>query len=54
VVRPFAVLTRLAVDELQRRYAAGERVFYNANLRCALLTELNLVELNSLVKAEFS
>jgi uncharacterized protein YjbI with pentapeptide repeats len=37
-----AVLTRLAVDQLQRRYAAGERNFYNANLRCALLSELNL------------
>lgn len=37
-----AVLTKLTVDELQRRYAAGERDFYNANLRCALLNELNL------------
>lgn len=36
------VLSRLSVDELKRRYAAGERNFVNANLRCAALNNLNL------------
>jgi uncharacterized protein YjbI with pentapeptide repeats len=34
------VLIRLAVDELLRRYAIGDRFFINANLRCAQLSEL--------------
>lgn len=41
-----ALLIRLTADELKRRYAAGERNFTNANLRCALLNELNLSEAN--------
>ncbi len=36
------VLIRLGVDELLRRYAAGDRYFINANLRCAQLSELCL------------
>ncbi|WP_293233047.1 pentapeptide repeat-containing protein [Microcoleus sp. PH2017_05_CCC_O_A] len=36
------VLTRLGVDELLRRYAAGDRYFVNANLRCAQLSQLCL------------
>ena len=42
----FAYLTPLSVDELKRRYAAGERNFVNANLRCAALNNLNLGEAN--------
>jgi hypothetical protein len=38
----FAFLTKLSVDELKRRYAAGERNFANADLRCAQLNYLNL------------
>lgn len=41
-----AFLVRLPVDELKRRYAAGERNFINANLRCAMLNELNLSKAN--------
>lgn len=41
-----ALLVRLPVDELKRRYAAGERNFINANLRCAMLNELNLSKAN--------
>lgn len=41
-----AVLNRLATDELQRRYAIGERYFINANLRCAELASLCLREIN--------
>lgn len=37
-----AVLTRLSVEELKRRYAVGERNFANANLRCTQLNHLNL------------
>lgn len=37
-----AVLIRLGVDELLRRYAVGDRFFINANLRCAQLRELCL------------
>ncbi|HCF26637.1 MAG TPA: low-complexity protein [Cyanobacteria bacterium UBA11049] len=40
------VLARLSVDELKRRYAAGERNFINANLRCAALNNLNLSGIN--------
>lgn len=40
------LLSRLSVDELKRRYAAGERIFINANLRCAELRELNLSGIN--------
>ncbi len=38
----YAFLTPLSVDELKRRYAAGDRNFANANLRCAELNNLNL------------
>lgn len=37
-----AVLIRLGVDELLRRYAVGERYFINANLRCAQLSNICL------------
>ncbi|MEG3850160.1 pentapeptide repeat-containing protein [Microcoleus sp. herbarium19] len=37
-----AVLMRLGVDELLRRYAAGNRYFINANLRCAQLSNICL------------
>ena len=37
-----AVLIRLGVDELLRRYAIGDRFFVNANLRCAQLGKLCL------------
>lgn len=40
------VLVRLSVDELKRRYAAGDRNFVNANLRCAALNNLNLSGIN--------
>lgn len=40
------LLTRLSVDELKRRYAAGDRNFVNANLRCAALNNLNLSGIN--------
>lgn len=40
------VLTRLSVEELKRRYAAGEIYFINANLRCADLNNLNLSGVN--------
>lgn len=42
----FAFLIRLSTDELIKRYAAGERNFVNANLRCALLETRNLSEAN--------
>ena len=41
-----ALLKRLTVDELLRRYAIGERNFINANLRCAELSFLCLSEAN--------
>lgn len=41
-----ALLVKLPVDELKQRYAAGERNFINANLRCAMLNELNLSKAN--------
>lgn len=41
-----ALLARLSRDELLRRYAAGERNFANANLRCAVLVEQNLSQCN--------
>ena len=41
-----ALLNRLSVDDLLRRYAAGERHFINANLMCASLNKLNLSEVN--------
>ena len=41
-----ALLARLSTDELLRRYAAGERNFANANLRCAVLVEQNLSQCN--------
>jgi uncharacterized protein YjbI with pentapeptide repeats len=37
-----ALLATLSTDELLRRYAAGDRNFANANLRCAVLCEQNL------------
>lgn len=37
-----AVLNRLSIEELSRRYAIGERYFINANLRCANLEAMNL------------
>lgn len=42
----FAFLVRLPVAELKQRYAVGERNFVNANLRCALLNDLNLSAVN--------
>lgn len=42
----FALLIRLSTNELMMRYAVGERNFINANLRCALLNELNLSKVN--------
>lgn len=39
-----ALLTGLIVDEFISRYAAGERHFNNANLRCAMLASLCLKE----------
>ena len=41
-----AFLIRLTADEFLRRYAAGERNFTNANLRCALLDSRSLSEAN--------
>lgn len=41
-----ALLIRLSVDELMKRYASGDRQFVNANLRGARLDELNLSEAN--------
>ena len=42
----FAFLVRLPVAELKERYVVGERNFVNANLRCALLNDLNLSAVN--------
>ncbi|MGB5962793.1 MAG: pentapeptide repeat-containing protein [Coleofasciculaceae cyanobacterium] len=41
-----AVLIRLNVEELIRRYTGGERNFSNANLRRATLTNCSLPEIN--------
>lgn len=41
-----ALLVRFPVDELKRRYASGERNFINANLRCAMLNNLDLSNAN--------
>lgn len=41
-----AVLLRLTVAELVKRYAIGERNFNNANLRCAPLEKLNFSAVN--------
>src|ERR671933_45538 len=50
-----ALLALLSTDELLRRYAAGERNFANANLRCAVLCEQNLSQCNlSYVKLSFA
>ncbi len=50
-----ALLARLSRDELLRRYAAGDRNFANANLRCAVLCEQNLSQCNlSYVKLSFA
>lgn len=40
------LLDRLTTDKLLHRYAIGDRYFYNANLRCAELSSLDLVEIN--------
>jgi len=49
------LLALLSTDELFRRYAAGERNFANANLRCAVLCEENLSQCNlSNVKLNFA
>ena len=42
----FALLIKLSTNEFLKRYALGERNFINANLRCALLNELNLNQVN--------
>lgn len=47
------VLIRLMADELIRRYAAGERHFINANLRCAMLAKSALSEV-TLSRAKLS
>lgn len=50
-----ALLARLNTDELLRRYAAGERNFANANLRCAVLCEEKLSQCNlTYVKLNFA
>jgi uncharacterized protein YjbI with pentapeptide repeats len=50
-----ALLALLGTDELLRRYAAGDRNFANANLRCAVLCEENLTRCNfSYVKLNFA
>ncbi|MBW4569842.1 MAG: pentapeptide repeat-containing protein [Tolypothrix carrinoi HA7290-LM1] len=41
-----ACLASLKSDELIKRYAAGERNFINANLRCAMLASVKLSEAN--------
>jgi hypothetical protein len=41
-----ALLVRFPVDELKRRYSSGERNFINANLRCAMLNNLDLSKAN--------
>lgn len=41
-----ALLLRLDTNELIKRYAAGERNFVNANLRCALLSAQDLSKAN--------
>lgn len=41
-----ALLNRLTTDELLRRYAIGERLFINANLRCLDLASICLREIN--------
>ena len=40
------VLDRLTTDKLLQSYAVGDRYFYNANLRCAELSSLDLTEVN--------
>jgi uncharacterized protein YjbI with pentapeptide repeats len=42
----FAILPNLNSDEFLRRYAAGERYFLNANLRCGILEKVNLSQAN--------
>jgi uncharacterized protein YjbI with pentapeptide repeats len=50
-----AILERLTVCELLRRYAIGERNFINANLRCAEMRSLALSEVNlSWAKLDFA
>jgi Pentapeptide repeats (8 copies) len=41
-----ALLPKLSVEVLKRRYAAGDRHFINANLMCADLSNLNLSQVN--------
>lgn len=40
------VLDRLTTDKLLDRYAIGDRYFVNANLRCAELCSLSLIDVN--------
>ena len=40
------LLDRLETDLFLHRYAIGDRSFYNANLRCAELSSLDLTEVN--------
>ncbi|MGB3641055.1 MAG: pentapeptide repeat-containing protein [Rivularia sp. (in: cyanobacteria)] len=40
------LLDRLATDLFLHRYAIGDRSFYNANLRCAELSSLDLTDVN--------
>ena len=50
-----AVLIRLGVDELLRRYATGDRYFVNANLRCAQLSNICLENIDlSYAKLNFA
>ncbi len=41
-----AILDRLTTDKLLQRYAIGDRYFHNANLRCAELCSLDLIDVN--------
>ncbi len=41
-----AILDRLTTDKFLHRYAIGDRYFHNANLRCAELCSLDLIEIN--------
>jgi len=41
-----AILDRLTNDKLLNRYAIGDRNFVNANLRCAELCSLSLIDVN--------
>lgn len=50
-----AILDRLTTDKLLHRYAIGDRNFINANLRCAELCSLALIDVNfSYAKLNFA